>query len=264
MERPASWSCTLRAVGTARATAEALKVLRKQPGPDSGPALPAGLLNHADEQTVVGVSAVLRAIADGQLPATGYRDWGVIGAPRFPGRVVLDQSLQKFTRMGPLSVSPLIVPFQSQHSLASMISLALHIHGPAVGIGGGSDTLVQALLGGLSLGQENALPGVWLVTTCWDPEPFSAAAEGTPPVCHAVALALAPARSSAGYAGPRLCLRPATALGPSPTLPDLVRYLTDEAATEDTAWRCPAPGGYELELVKPNAVARKAPFAKSA
>jgi hypothetical protein len=265
MHDSASWSCTLQAVGTVRATADMLPALRKRPGPATSPQVTANLLNHADDQTVVGVSAVLHAIADLQPAVTTFQDWGVVGSPRFPGRVVFDSALEKFGRLGPLSVSPLLVPFQSQHALSSMISLVLRIHGPAVGAGGGCDGLGQALLSGLSLLHDNSVPGVWVAMTCWEPEPFSAAvlAGKAQPVCHAAALALRPAAAAVPTAGSRLRMMPGTGDCPSTGLPDLVRYLADDS-TAAPAWRCAVAGGYELEITRENAAASPSPFAKSA
>jgi hypothetical protein len=239
----------VRGFGTVRATPAELSALRKRPGPLAAPTLPAGLLNHADDQTVVGVAAVLQAMAGWQAPRPDFRDWGVVGSPRFPGRVPLSSALEKFGRLGPLSVSPLIVPFQSLHALSSMISLALKIHGPAVGVGGGKDGFGQALFAALSLQQTESLPGVWVVMTCWDPEPFSdsATAPDTPPVCHAAALALAPEAASAGRYEAHLRLVTTNGDGAVPTLAQLVRWL-EGASPTDQSWRCAMPGGYELEL----------------
>jgi hypothetical protein len=223
-----SCSCSLRGLGVVRATPETLPTLRKQPGPLSGLTLPANLLNHADDQTVVGVSAVLHAIVDSHLPATGFQNWGVVGSPRFPGRIFFDNSLEKFGRLGPLSVSPLIVPFLSLHALSSMVSLALRIHGPAVGAGGGCDGFVQALFTGLAMQQEQELPGVWVVMTCWDPEPFSASTSTveTQPVCLGTALALQPAAAGSRHS-PGLHIVPASeqGAGASGSLPRRIRRV---------------------------------------
>jgi hypothetical protein len=247
----------VRSFGTARATVGDLPALRKRPGPPAAQTLPAGLLNHADDQTVVGVAAVLQAISAWHPSAPDFRDWGVVGSPRFPGRVLLSGALEKFGRLGPLSVSPLIVPFQSLHALSSMISLALKIHGPAMGAGGGGDGPGQALLTALSLQQTEDLPGVWVVMTGWDPEPFSESAAGpdSPPVCHAVALALV---SGAHPAGPRLRLVAGHGGSGASSLASLVRFLDAGPRTEQV-WSCPVPGGYVLELTAPvSALARSA------
>jgi hypothetical protein len=244
--------CAVQGFGTVRVAAAEVPALRKRPGLASAPTLPSGMLNHADEQTVVGVAAVLRALAAWPPPLPDFRGWGVVGSPRFPGRVLLSVALEKFGRLGPLSVSPLIVPFQSLHALSSMVSLALRIHGPAIGVGGGSDGFGQALLTALSLQQTEELPGVWVVMTCWDPEPYSdmATVPESPPFCHAAALAVTRETAGVYSAGPHLRLAAQNGNEAAPSLTQLVRFL-DGAAATDRVWRCSVPGGYELELTAP-------------
>jgi hypothetical protein len=262
-------TCALRAFGVARATSEAVPALRKQPGPPPGRTLPGNLLHHADDQTVVAVSAVLNAIDEFGLQGEDFKDWGVVGAPHFPGRQFFANALNKFARTGALGVSPIIVPFLSLHAVSSMISLALRIHGPAIGVGGGSDSFSQALLMGLSLQQEHDLPGVWVVTTGYDPEPFAdSSADAPPPVCQAAALALLPARAGAnGTGGLRLVASgEATAsIGPSTNLSDLMRILsTASAPGQSRSLRCVLPGDHTLELTATAPQAGISLLAKSA
>ncbi len=257
-------SCTLRTFGVVEASADALAALRKEPGPPGGLALPPNLLNHADDQTVAAVAAVLRAIHDGGLSEQAFTDWAVVGAPRFPGRRSFAVSLDKFRQQGPLSVSPLIIPFQSLHALSSMISLALHIHGPSLGVGGGIGGIRQALLLGLSLAAEQDAAGVWVVVTGWDPEAIPRANEtdGRQPVCRAAALALLP--QAVGAFGSRLRLVPrATTEQSLPGLPDLVRFLAGESRT-NRSWNCPLDAACNLELTLAERGAYLAPLARSA
>jgi hypothetical protein len=263
----ASASCSVRAFGVVEATPQCVSALRKQPSPSGGPALTAGLLNHAEDQTVVAVAAVLNAIDAGRLQREAFTDWGVVAATCFQGRVPVAGSFEKYHRQGPLSVSPLIIPFMSLHSTSSMISLALGIHGPSVGVGGGSGEFVQALMTGLALQGEPDLPGVWMVGTGWDPELLPGTlADSPPPVCRAMALALV---SEAGGAhGSSLRLVPAAnALRPTQTqsITDLVRFLGDPApADEARPWSCSVHGGYRLELTVRNVATCVAPHARSA
>src|SRR5262249_50077268 len=60
--RAVAVGCDVVAHAAVRATAEELSALRRSPGTLGGVAPPASLLRHADEQTVVGLAAVLRAV----------------------------------------------------------------------------------------------------------------------------------------------------------------------------------------------------------
>jgi len=179
-----------------------------------------------------------------------------VAATCFQGRVPVAGSFEKYHRQGPLSVSPLIIPFMSLHSTSSMISLALRIHGPSVGVGGGSGEFAQALMTGLALQQEHALPGVWVVATGWDPEMLPApTADTPPPVCRGLALALVP--EAVGARGSSLRLVPAADERVPPQAPgftDLVRFLADTALAGDARiWCGSVPGGHRLELTVQNA-----------
>jgi hypothetical protein len=243
-------TCALRGFAVVGAKADSVAERRKHPGPPGGRAVPANLLNHADDQTVVAVSAVLHAIGKSGLESQSFEDWGVVAAPRFPGRISFASSLEKFSRLGPLSVSPVIIPFLSLHATSSAISLGLHIHGPAVGVGGGNDGFTQALLVALALQQEKELPGVWLVVTAWDPEPILGGGAASEPVCRAAALALVPA--TAGMSdGSWLRIVPANgeSSGSAAAFTELLQFLADgTVAGQIRNWRCRFPGGYALEL----------------
>ena len=264
-----SSTCELRAFGVVEATAEDVAELRKQPGPSGGLSPPANLLNHAEDQTVVALAAVLCAIHDGGLTGQSFTDWAVVGAPRFPGRVSFASSMEKFRRQSALSVSPLIIPFQSLHAVSSMISLALRIHGPSLGVGGGFDGLTQALLLGLSLRQAQDVGGVWVVVTGWDPEalPVHEEANTTRPVCRAAALALFPEAAGASGSRFRTVLRPesGTVEQESPNLPGLVRFLGGASNTgQPRSWNCPLNGNFDLELTVAGQSTEIASFARSA
>ena len=144
-------------------------------------------------------------------------------------------------------MSPLIIPMLSLHSISGTLSMALGCHGPNFGVGGGEGHLGEALLAATATIREDSCPGLWLVMTECDPEPIPdvhgrvmAPAEG-----HAVALALVPEPAS----GAVLCLRkrPQTALAATPSLAGLAAFLA--GASRAAAWRCPLPGGGEMELL---------------
>jgi hypothetical protein len=166
--------------------------VRKEPGPGVGTALPSNFLKHADEQTVAGLSAVLHAIADFGMADTCFRDWGIVAAPCFLGRITLASALEQFAIDGPWGLSPHFIPHKSQHAVSGTISLALKIHGPNFGAGGGPTSAVESLLAGAVLLTDDSVPGVWVVITDWDPELIpvrDGEADGSS-LCTAVALAL--------------------------------------------------------------------------
>jgi hypothetical protein len=249
----ANASCSVGAFGVVRATPKDVADLRKNPGPEYAGAIPVSLLNHSDEQAVTALSAVLHAVHDFGLAGQSFTDWTVVAAPRFAGRVFIAGSFDRYRRLGPLSVSPIIIPFYSQHAVSSMISMALRIHGPSVGAGAGYNGFVQALLVGLALRQENDSPGVWVVATGWDPELVPDAAEDAPtPVCHAAALALLPDEAGAHGSCLRLVPRAAArAERDEPTLSELVRFMAGETDGRTRSWSCPAGGEWELQLQLP-------------
>jgi hypothetical protein len=248
----ASTACSLRAFGVVEATAPSLAALRKQPGPAGSLPMPANLLNHAEDQTVAAMAAVLNAIDSGGLHREPFTDWAVVAAACFAGRVPMAAYLDKFRRLGPLSVSPTIIPFMSLHSTSSLISLALRIHGPALGVGGGSGEFAQALLTGLAVQQQDGVPGVWVVMTGWDPEPIPSggAAPAQTPVCRAAVLALRSAAAGADCSYVRLV--PAAESDSrghvAPTLTALVRFLADVSTGQAGSWSYPVDGGWSLEL----------------
>jgi hypothetical protein len=181
------------------ADAQAVAALRTAPSPPGVPALPVNFLKHADEQTVVGLSAVFQAIQNHGLAGEDFTDWAVVAAPRFFGRAILAAALRRFALEGAWGVSPHLIPHRSQHSLSGTISQALGIHGPNLGVGGGPSSASEAALVAASFVAKEHIPGLWVVLTAWDPEPtFSEAAatsrnglsSPTPSICKGVALAL--------------------------------------------------------------------------
>jgi hypothetical protein len=183
--------------------AESLADFRRQPGPVPGGPLPLSLLKHADEQTVVGLAAVLRAIHEHALSAD-FRDWGVLAAPRFLGRPLMAVALQRFQAEGAWGVSPHLIPHRSLHSISGTVSQALKIHGPNFGVGGGPGCTAEVLLAAAAMLERQRLPGVWVVLTCLEPEqpPTERGLPAPGTLCVGLALALTPTRPA--HAGIRL------------------------------------------------------------
>jgi hypothetical protein len=142
---------------------------------------------------VVGLAALFAALGAGSWPAESFHAWGVVAAPRFLGRTTMATALPKFLAEGAWGVSPHTIPYLSLHAAAGAVSLALRVHGPNFGAGGGPDAEVEALLAAITMLHGHRLPGVLVVIMGWDPEltPLAPAVE-PPSVCRAVALALTP------------------------------------------------------------------------
>jgi hypothetical protein len=246
---PAETDCGLAAFGSVEATPDLLPAWRKDPR------LPANLLKYADDQTVVALAAVLRAVSDYRLTGCDFREWAVVAAPRFLGRVSFAAATDKFLRKGARAVSPLIVPFLSLHAVSGAVSQALQCHGPNVGVGGGERGLDQALLTGLVVAAEHRPPGLWLVLSEWDPEPV-ADEKGRPVVptrCRALALALVPAAAELGLRlrwAPASNGRPsASPGGPTPSMAGLADFLARRCGPNPPRrWGCPLSWGGSLEL----------------
>lgn len=139
--------------------------LRKSPGRP----VHVSLLKNADEQTVVAVAALFRAVEHAGQPLTAYREWGVLGCPRFIGRDLIGQAVTEYRREGPPAISPHIIPHRSLHSTSGTLTLALDCHGPNYGVGGGPGHEAEGLLAAFAMLHERPVPGVWLAITRVDP-----------------------------------------------------------------------------------------------
>jgi len=196
-----SAACGVASHALVEATLAEMPGLRDQPQVEGVPALPPRYLRHCDEQTVVGLRAVLAAIAAHPEPRPTFADYGVVAAPCQAGRIATAQSLAMLRTAGGVAVSPHIVPQCSLHSLAGAVSVALGMHGPNLGSSGGEHAVSEGLFTSLSLLAANeSLPGIWLVVSGWTREP-SLDATGKPdcsppqnarsgPICRALAVAV--------------------------------------------------------------------------
>jgi hypothetical protein len=194
------------AAGAASADMAAIAGMRKRL-PAWAPAGTAGhFLKHADEQTVVAVAAVDRAIQLGGIDLAEQRQWAIIAAPRFVGRLAGVNVLDRFARGGAPAVSPHVIPQHSLHSVSGALSILLSSRAANFGVGGSCESLAEGFFAALALGGLCNARGAWLVATAWEPEP-TADATGTctnSPVCHAFALALRPAAVATGLGRIRL------------------------------------------------------------
>ncbi len=213
--------CAVLGHAALRVPAEAVAALRRPQDPRTGEPLPAALLKNADDQTVVAVAAVCRAIGDHGLAPRDFTGWGVVAAPRFLGRAAMGHVLQRFRQEGAWGISPHLIPHRSLHAVSGTISLALKIHGPNFGIGGGPCADSEGLVAAAALVGAGDVPGVWVVLSGYEPEvippdPTAPPTEEPPviPPCTAVALALTAACPGAG--GLRLEVGQCTEVGEGP------------------------------------------------
>ncbi len=252
--------CTVdvAARGTIAARLAEIPALREGGWPESAPALPRRFLRHADEQTVVGMQAVLAALGGlPELPAVAGH--GVIAASCQAGRIAAAQTLVQARQGGGVTVSTQIVPQGSLHSLAGAISVGLGMHGPNIGVSGGPAALSEGLLTAFSWlhgAGPVACDTVWLVITGWDDEPAldSRGMPTTDPVCRGVALAVT--RSATTCSAQRLTLQvnPCGGGEPNPTTSAAsLRSLAAALATPGSnagplAWSHHFPWGGTVQL----------------
>jgi hypothetical protein len=237
--------CSVAAHATLRVPLQSLGALREKPGLDSSPPLPPRFLRHADEHVVVGLAAVLRAMAQPQMADTDFSTWGVLAAPRLLGRLSAAAMLSRFLELGFPAISPHAIPQHSLHAVSSAVSVALGMRGPNFGIGGGPECVAEGLLVALTFLRGAQAPGMWLVVTEWDTEPIPDGQGGsaTPVACCASALALVP--DSRG--GSRLRLRSTPARHSKQGLTD---WLSNPALMSATGhWTLPLSWGGHIEFV---------------
>jgi hypothetical protein len=247
-------TCRIATWGVVRVPWEEIARLRRNPGPAEGlPNLPQ--LKLADEQTVLAMAAVLQACQRAGLAPTSFRDWSILGAPKYMGRPRLAQAIHRFQKQGVRAVSPLVIPMLSQHSVAGTLSLLLGCHGPTFGVGACTSSPADALLNGLCL--LDRCPGVWAVMTAYDPEPVpdGAGQVVTPTTGIGVAMALTPSepkgsrwQAEHGRGAIRLVI-PTDFQSDCPALPSLVALAdTLEQANRQSSWRFPLRGGGYVEV----------------
>jgi hypothetical protein len=245
--------CAVFGVGFAQATLEEIARLRKNPGPGRPATLEFQVLKHADEHTVLALSAMLNGLASFP-PEAHFGDWGVVAAPRWPGRLGTAGGLEKYHADGARAVSPLIIPNLCLHSLSGTVSLVFQMRGPNFGVGGGLACVPDGLLAGLNVQLEHRPPGTWVLFTEWDVEPGQVGpgqvgSEQTPRA-SALALALGPIAQTPSAR--RLKLRPTSARSKRPAYPrlaGLVDFLLCPSSGQ-TCWSWTLDWGMELVLTQ--------------
>lgn len=222
--------------------------LRKNPEPSDIVNLPSAFRRHADEQTVLALTAVTRAIHRFGLEDQDFTAWGVTGAPQFLGRVVSAGALTKYMHLGPRAISPHIMAQHSLHSLAGAVSVALGTNGPNYGVGGGRNSWQDGLLAGMTMLSDESPAPLWILLTAWDPEPIpdERGRVVTDGICHAVAMAVDPCRES--WTGPRLHFEWNDGPPDSPSfdVPYLGTQLSNANQDVPPTWTCKLDCGLEV------------------
>ncbi len=140
------------------------------PVPEGWSRMPPSLLRYSDEQTVAGTAAVFSAMEAMGVAPGRFEGWGVVAASRYLGRANLAAALRSFHAEGVWGISPHLIPHFALHSPSGTISLALGLHGPNLGVGGGLYAAAEGVLAALTWLAAGIVPGVWLVLTGWSPE----------------------------------------------------------------------------------------------
>lgn len=260
---PTPPGCGITTFAFREARLSEMPAVRDEPCPATGPGLPPRFLRHADEHTVIGIRAVLAAAAD-HPPAAPRAGQGVVAAPCQAGRPTAARTLAALPTGGGGAVSPHLVPQCSLHSIAGAVSVALGMHGPHLGVGGGPDALAEGLFTAATLlvaGGDPDCRAVWLVATEWDEEPSldDAGHAENDPVCRGLAMLLEPLGSpeDGGQAAAPLTLAVQMPQGPirSPRLHESTGLLALSRALaicrEGTAlawWTISCPWGGAIRL----------------
>jgi hypothetical protein len=113
-------------------------------------------VRHLDGQSIAGLLAALRINASS-------RDWAVLAAPQTPGKQPFRTAVERFAAGGAWTVSPHVVPYCSLHSLAGVISVALGLTGPNLGVGGAACQSGDLWPTAAALLHDRAVPGVLAV-----------------------------------------------------------------------------------------------------
>ena len=233
--------CDVLAHASVGVDAGGLKALRRSPGTLDGAVFPAGRFKNADEQTVVGLASVLRAIEEGGLDPAGFGEWAVVVAPRFLGRSTFEAIFPQFLAEGAWGVSVHLVPNHSLHAVSGTISQTLKAHGPNLGVGGAPGGEMDAFLAAATMLDDGSAPGAWVVLTGRDLTHDDPSKDGY----QALALALAATRPE--RVGVRLSVRPGSLVVDPPPAGDAAQ----EGATQWRVDRGAAGGPGRLPRARP-------------
>jgi hypothetical protein len=225
--------------------------LRTNPGNwSAGSESPASHLKLVDEQAVLATVALLRAVNGASWQDRSFTEWAVVAAPKFLGRMRGTAAFARFLRLGPRSMSPILIPTLSLHSISGVISLILQSRGSNFGAGGDRSHVSEGLLTGLAFQHGRKLPGVWVILTGWEPEsiPDDNGRSTNSILGYGIAMALVDESST--EPGMRLHYDPTPVHNTFVpiSIGDLAGKLRDPQPMN--AWNCPVKGGGIITLAR--------------
>ena len=190
--------CLVESYATASVHSSAVNALAREKHSHGCHSLPPRFLRHADEQTVIGMHSIIRAMAVDTQESRDMSNDAVIAATCLAGQPSAARTMIGLRDKGPVAVTPHIVPQCSLHSVASAASVGFGMHGPNFGVGGGPHAPAEGFLLALTLAPMLARTSpssrIWLVCTGWDQQP-SLDANGNltnDPVCRGMTFVLKP------------------------------------------------------------------------
>ena len=132
-----------------------------------GDKISVSILKQADELTLFSLTALRSAIIRHQLTAEQQAGWGVAANPCLPGRLRMADTIAKYHEQGAWSVTPHFIPHCLLHSLSGLLSQALALNGPNMGIGGVPGTEEDVCLGMASWIAGGDVTGGWMIWANW-------------------------------------------------------------------------------------------------
>ncbi len=193
--------CQIDSCATVSAHLSEFPTLAREKYAHGSHSLPTRFLRHADEQTVIGVRSLLKAMASDTQKNIDISNDAVIAATCLAGQPAAARTMIGLRDKGPVAVTPHIVPQCSLHSVASAASVGFGMHGPNFGVGGGIHAVSEGLLLAVTLAPMLAITSpsarIWLICTGWDQQP-SLEPNGevnNDPLCRGLTLLLKPTPS---------------------------------------------------------------------
>jgi len=190
--------CLVESYATASVHSSEVSALAREKHSHGCHSLPPRFLRHADEQTVIGMHSIIRAMAVDTQDSRDMSNDAVIAATCLAGQPSAARTMIGLRDKGPVAVTPHIVPQCSLHSVASAASVGFGMHGPNFGVGGGPHAPAEGFLLALTLAPMLARTSpstrIWLVCTGWDQQPSldTTGSLTNDPVCRGMTFVLKP------------------------------------------------------------------------